>query len=99
MQWTVGPSFAVARAGHTQGICARISHRTHTDRLRVHGASITTSLAAGGRAFTSRRTATTGGHEARTPRHSGPRILPSHRSSRFSPLGQLTGTIAIEKRE
>src|SRR5207248_11380852 len=40
-----------ARAGHTQGICTRISHRTHTDWLRADGASITTSLAAGGRAF------------------------------------------------
>src|SRR3954463_10729968 len=46
-----GQNFAVSRAGHTQGICAEISHRTHTDWLRVHGASITASLAAGGRAF------------------------------------------------
>ena len=49
-QWTAGQNFAVSRAGHTQGIYAGVSHRTHTDWLRERGASITTSLAAGGRA-------------------------------------------------
>jgi hypothetical protein len=43
-------SLAVWRAGHTQEICTRVSHRTHTEWLRVYAASITTSLAAGGRA-------------------------------------------------
>ncbi len=51
-QMTAGRSFAVARAGHTQGICTPISHRTATDWPREHRASITASpLAAGGRAF------------------------------------------------
>jgi len=49
--------------------------RTRTDWLRERGASITAALAAGaGRSFITTG-ATTGGHEARTPRHSGPRLL------------------------
>jgi len=42
--------FCDSHAGHTQEICARICHRTRTDWLRAHGAFITASLAAGGRA-------------------------------------------------